>query len=195
MVDSTESNPQLLVPPVVTTLRQEYVGRGQMERTESMDIRAEREDLQEAAEQSLNIVLDLGLDETVRWVSPSWKDVIGTPVESVQGKKLSEIEVLVAGCHSAFSDALESMKRDDSRSQLIRFKVRLGAFSVLRQRSAEVAAQVVEDGSRQVENKQGEGPEEIMSLEGQGIMVHDRSSSSESHVSPFLWNARVAYLN
>ena len=154
-----------------------------MERTESMDIRAEREDLKEAAEQSMNIVLDLGLDGTVRWVSPSWRDVIGTPVESVQGKPISDIKVLVSGYQNVFSEALESMKQDDSRSQLIRFKVRLGTFSLLRQKSAEAAAQAQEDGFDQKDTGEGEGQDEIVNLEGQGIMVHDRSSSGESHVS------------
>lgn len=51
--------------------------RRPMERTPSMSIRAEKEDLKEAAEESFNVIMDLNLDGKVRWVSPSWEDVIG----------------------------------------------------------------------------------------------------------------------
>ncbi|KAG9992858.1 hypothetical protein KCU78_g19184, partial [Aureobasidium melanogenum] len=62
MVDSP--NPTMLAPPAVVALKEEAVGtkdtayRGTMERTVSMDIREEREDLKRAAEQSLNAIMD-----------------------------------------------------------------------------------------------------------------------------------------
>lgn len=62
-----------LAPPVNNDLSM----RRPMERTPSMAIRAEKEDLKEAAEDSFNVILDLNLDGNVRWVSPSWEDVIG----------------------------------------------------------------------------------------------------------------------
>lgn len=142
-----------------------------------MDIREEREDLKEAAEHSLNVILDLGLDGIVRWVSPSWKDVIGTPLESVQGKPIADA---IVENKTAFAEAVESMKQDDSRSQLIRFSVILGPQSVLRQGPQDREFQFDEDNQCQ-----GETPEqsETINLEGQGIMVYDRSSGGESHVS------------
>ena len=148
-----------------------------------MDMREEREDLKEAAEQSMNVILDLRLDGTVRWVSPSWRDVIGTPVESVLSKPIGEIIILDDGYPNGFSDAIEFMKKDDSRSQIVRFKVPLGPFSLLRQGSAEAALQVDEESLRQEESEDEEAKDELLSLEGQGIMVHDRSSGGESHVS------------
>lgn len=39
--------------------------------------KAEKDDLKEAAEHSLNVILHLNLDGTIRWVSLSWEDVIG----------------------------------------------------------------------------------------------------------------------
>jgi hypothetical protein len=33
----------------------------------------EREDLKEAAEQTLNIIVDMDLEGCIKWVSPSWK--------------------------------------------------------------------------------------------------------------------------
>ena len=62
-----------LAPPINNDLSM----RRPMERTPSMAIRAEKEDSKEAAEDSFNVILDLNLDGNVRWVSPSWEDVIG----------------------------------------------------------------------------------------------------------------------
>ena len=180
MTDQNEINKQFLAPPAVVALRKEDGdSRGRMERTISMDIREEREDLKEAAEQSLNVVLDLSLDGLVRWVSPSWKDVIGTSVESIRGKPITDI--LIDGTNrSAFSDAVESMKKDDSRSQIIRFAVQLGPFSVLKKGQIQAAIRAEDDGFRQDEMEEQE--DEVLNLEGQGIMVYDRSSGGESHV-------------
>lgn len=47
------------------------------DRTPSMAIQAEKEDLKEAAQQSSTVILDLDLDGKIRWVSQSWEDVIG----------------------------------------------------------------------------------------------------------------------
>lgn len=163
------------IPPLsVTTLRQESPGgRVAMERTASMDIRRERDDLKEAAEQSLNIILDLGLDGIVRWVSPSWSDVIGTPAESVKDKPIAD---LLLSNKDAFAEAAESMKKDDSRSKIVRFQLPLGPSSILKRRPIE---------GENEEDVPGEDQEEetVLNLEGQGIMVYDRSSGQESHVS------------
>ena len=56
----------MLAPPVVVQLRAQ--AGGQMERSLSADIREEREDLREAAEQTLNVIMDLGLNGNIRWV-------------------------------------------------------------------------------------------------------------------------------
>ncbi len=148
-----------------------------MERTLSSDIRAEREDLKEAAEQSLNVILDLGLDGIIRWVSPSWKDVVGTSVESVKGTSIADI---LLSNKDAFADAVESMKKDDSRSQIVRFRVRMGPFSALKEEFLSTEDNVEHGGSpaEQTISK----ADETLNLEGQGIMVYDRSSGGESHV-------------
>ena len=145
-----------------------------------MDIREEREDLKEAAEQSLNVILDLSLDCVVRWVGPSWRDVIGTPPESVQGRPIGDI---LCGDQQVFANAIESMKRDDSRSQIIRFKMRVGPSPVLKQDQVKEDDEVSDKTQHEDETVE---EEEILNLEGQGIMVHDRSSrgdGGESHVS------------
>src|SRR5271163_2425390 len=118
----------MLAPPVVTQLRAREDG-GQMERSLSADIREERKDLREAAEQTLNVIMDLSLDGTIRWVSPSWADVIGTTIQSVQGKPI--VDLLLGDNKDVFAEVVESMKKDDSRSQIIRFRVPLGPASRL----------------------------------------------------------------
>ena len=159
-----------------------------MERTISSDIRAEREDLKEAAEQSLNVILDLGLNGIIRWVSPSWKEVVGTPAESVKGTPIAD---LLLSNREAFNDAVESMKKDDSRSQIVRFRVQMGPSSVLKQRVVLTADGAEQGGSPAEEMASQE--DEVLNLEGQGIMVYDRSSGGESHVCVF--NITVAKLD
>ena len=173
MAGNDEFSVEPLAPPAVTALRQEIPGgRVAMERTTSIDIRRERDDLKEAAEQSLNIILDLSLDGIIRWVSPSWKDVVGTPADSVKDKPITEI---LLSNKDAFAEAAESMKKDDSRSQIVRFQVLMGPYSVLKRRQTES-----EDTQDVPERDQQE--EEVLNLEGQGIMVYDRSKGEESHV-------------
>lgn len=170
-----------LAPPVVSNLRAQ--AGGQMERSLSADIREEREDLREAAEQTLNVIMDLGLDGVIRWVSPSWADVIGTTLESVQGKPI--VELLIGDEKEVFSTVVESMQKDDSRSQIIRFRVQLGPLSKLA--PLQIPDQLQQHESETDTNTkddvevQSEPP--TIDLEGQGIMVYDRSSGGESHVN------------
>ena len=145
-----------------------------MERTHSMDMRSEREDLKAAAEQSLNVILDLGLDGAIRWVSPSWKDVVGTPAESVKNRPIADI---LLSNRDGFADAVQSMKEDDSKSRVIRFQVQKGPFSVLKpsvDSDDEIGGENAEEDA--------ENEEQVLNLEGQGIMVYDRSSDGEGHV-------------
>ncbi|MCJ1295407.1 rim15, signal transduction response regulator [Xylographa carneopallida] len=187
MVDQGESAGQFLAPPILAAIRSDEVkARVQMERTVSQDIREERADLKEAAEQSLNVILDLSLDGIVRWVSPSWQDVVGTTIDSIRGKPIANL-IVDGGQTSPFHEAVESMKKDDSRSHIIRFKVRLGPLSVLAQSPTDRAVQGEADGFRQDESEELQ-EERIINLEGQGIMVYDRSSGGESHKT--MWMIR-----
>lgn len=190
MPTEDDSNQQLLVPPAVTALRYEDAAtRVPIHRTESMNIRDEREDLKQAAEQSLNVILDLGLDGIIQWVSPSWKDVVGTFAEEIKGTPIAH---LLLGDKNAFADAVESMKKDDSRSQIIRFQVRMGASLYRATKAAGDQLRLQQDQGIREEPRAEEGQEDekeeaqegdkIISLEGQGIMVYDRSGAGESHV-------------
>lgn len=140
-----------------------------MERSLSQDIREEREDLREAAESTLNAIVDLNLDGTIRWASPSWIDVVGTQLASLEGLAMSDL--VVGENKTVFSDVVESMKTDDSKSHRVRFAVELGPLSKL----------------RSLPDIQGpDAPEiepQVVDLEAQGIMVYDSVSGGESHVS------------
>lgn len=174
-VDEGDRRPSL-APPAVTALRDEDTReRIPIERTHSMDMRSEREDLKTAAEQSLNVILDLGLDGVIRWVSPSWKDVVGTLVESVKNKPIAD---LLLSNRDAFANAVQSMKEDDSKSRVIRFQVQKGPFSVLKQNTREDEKMSDEEDA----GEDAEDEEQVLNLEGQGIMVYDRSSDGEGHV-------------
>ncbi|KUJ11071.1 putative Serine/threonine-protein kinase cek1 [Mollisia scopiformis] len=173
-----EDNKDMLAPPVVSQLRAQ--AGGLMERSLSAAIREEREDLREAAEQTLNVIMDLSLDGTIRWVSPSWTDVIGTTFESVQGKAIKDL--LVSDNKEVFAEVVESMKKDDSRSQIVRFSVQLGPASKLA--PLQMPDQLMAEG-----DEEAAAPDEPLTidLEGQGIMVYDRSSGGESHT---MWSFR-----
>jgi len=151
--------PNTLAPPAVASLR---AGAAPMERSLSEDIREEREELREAAEQTLNVILDLNLNGTIRWVSPSWVDVIGTQPDSVTGSAVADL--IVSDNKTIFAEIVESMKKDDSRSQIIRFAIRRGPLSRL---------MPLEIGKE----------DDDIDLEAQGIMVYDTASGGESHVS------------
>lgn len=192
MAENTTSTTQFLAPPAVTALRQEARSIdpkfSPMTRSLSDDMREEREDLREAAERTLNVIADLDLDGRVKWVSPSWKQVVGTPPESVEGRLISEILV---DNENVFHDAIESMKVDDSHSRFIRFAVRMGPNSTLkqspeRQPSGSETETLAKDAVRNAEIQPGPVEDDqrgVLNMEAQGIMVFDRVADEASHVS------------
>lgn len=202
----SESLAAMPPPSAVMKLKEEAAaGNGDqsrvaMERTVSMDIRDEREDLKRAAEQSLNVLMDLGLDGNIRWVSPSWQDVVGTPADSVIGTPIAD---LIVDNKAAFSDTVESMKQDDSRSQIIHFSLKLGPASVLRlsttdnDDSPETPKPKDNDEENQEEETTGSNSgdaEPVVNLEAQGIIVYNRTSGATSHVS--IWSiGRATFAN
>lgn len=134
----------------------------------SENMREERDQFREVVEQTLNVIVDLNLDGTIKWVSPSWVDVIGTQPEAVQGQPLSDI--IVSDNKGVFPEVVESMKKDDTRSHRVRFAVALGPLSKL------LSLDSVQDGAESAEPQ-------VTDLEAQGIMVYDGTSGGESHVS------------
>ncbi|KAK7970549.1 Response regulator receiver rim15p [Apiospora saccharicola] len=155
-------DPDRLAPPAVSSLRRAEAAGSSMERTLSADIREEREELREAAEQTLNVIVDLNLDGTIRWVSPSWVDVIGTQTDTLEGTPIADL--IIGDDKGVFADAIDYMKTDDSRSHFIRFTVYLGPFSKL----------ITVNELGEPENSEDEPA--TVELEAQGIMVYDRAT-------------------
>jgi serine/threonine-protein kinase RIM15 len=186
MAGNDSPNPQFLAPPAVTALRQEARNIDpKMVRSLSDNMREEREDLKEAAEQTLNIIVDMDLEGRIIWVSPSWKQVVGSSLKSVEGRMISDI---LLGNKDVFRDAIESMKQDDSRSRFIRFALEMGPDSVLKY-SPEPPPAITNNATveERAEKGVGDAQEEeynhnVLSMEGQGIMVYDRTDDEAGHV-------------
>lgn len=161
-----------LASSAVTTLKNEAVAKSlparvEMERSFSQDIQEGSRELKEAAEQTRNIILDLSLDGLIRWVSPSWTDVVGSHLEAVKGTPISKF---IVDKLEAFTEAIDSLKNDDSKSQYVKFAIEIGITSDL------------EPMLTSEQKADAEGDKSILELEGQGIMVYDRTSGGESHV-------------
>jgi serine/threonine-protein kinase RIM15 len=181
-----DKKPATLLPPAVAALKQEAVGssnsRVAMERSISQDMREEREDLKEAAEHSLNIIMDLDLESRIRYVTPSWKDVVGSTPEEVAGK--SVLDIIWDGA-DGFAETIESVKKYDSRSHIVRFSVCMGPHSLLRKRRSRPAADESPEHAPQSPTVAAcEDEQQILNLEAQGIMIYDRTTGAESHVGP-----------
>jgi serine/threonine-protein kinase RIM15 len=188
MADDGPPNPQFLAPPAVTALRQEARNiNPKMTRSLTEDMREEREDLKEAAEQTLNIIVDLDLDGRIKWVSPSWKQVVGSSPDSVEGQMIADILV---GNKDVFGDAIEAMKVDDSRSRFIRFAVQMGPDSVLKDSSESQSMFVDLENDKEETSESASTPQteeeepkhNLLTMEGQGIMVYDRTDDQTGHV-------------
>lgn len=189
--------PASLVPPAVAALKDEAAAeghdRGQMLRTISMDIREEREDLKKAAEQSLNAILELDLEGHVRWVSPSWEDVTGIAPSSVVGKPIAE---LLAENNTIFANCLDAMRKDDSKSRVVRFSIKSPpSIPYEDAHSADDKTPVEPQAGLDSLPEPGEAADaqpaedESVELEAQGIMVYDRTTGEESHT---MWMIKPA---
>jgi len=143
-------------------------------------MREEREDLKEAAEHSLNIIMDLDLAGKVRYVSPSWRDVVGTSPDDVKGKPV--LDIIYAG-KDGFAETIESVRKYDSRSHIARFSVLMGPHSILRRKRSKPAVDADQQSVPPSPTKDDDDDDnQTLNLEAQGIMVYDRATGAESHV-------------
>lgn len=171
--------PEVLEPKIITDLKgnpeviTDHLAT-RMSRSISHDMREERDDLRAVAEQSLNAIMDLGLDGNVRWISQSWFQLTGVKPEDLYGKAICDV---VYDNKTIFADAVTSMRKDDAKSRIIRFGV-LGAPIPI------ASDEAIEEGTSDMNSKKGH-----ICLEAQGIMVYDRSTSHESHT---MWMIKPA---
>lgn len=190
--------PATLAPAAVTALKDEAATavseKGQMLRTISMDIREEREDLKKAAEQSLNAILELDFEGRVRWVSPSWHDVTGNAADTLIGKPIAD---MVVDNPSVFSDCVDAMRKDDSKSRVIRFSIYAPPQTADQEALSADDATPVETrpGAETLPDSEAGTEAETaastltIELEAQGIMVFDRATGEESHT---MWMVKPA---
>ncbi|KAK0278074.1 rim15, signal transduction response regulator [Friedmanniomyces endolithicus] len=124
-----DQTPRIIAPPAISALRAEAEqdARVHMERTISMDIREEREDLKRAAEQSTNAILELDLEHKVRWASPGWQDLTGQAAKDIAGKPVAD---LIIGNQDVFAECVEAIRKDDSKSRIVRFAARTPGLHV-----------------------------------------------------------------
>ncbi|KAF2773237.1 hypothetical protein EJ03DRAFT_265161 [Teratosphaeria nubilosa] len=202
--DASRQGP--LAPPAVTALREgpgkDGTSRAHMERTISMDIREEREDLKRAAEQSVSAIMELDLENRVRWVSPSWQNLTNGEPSDIMGKHIGGVLV---DDQNVFAECVERMRKDDSKSHIVRFSLLLapplnpedGASSDEKtpvddkseaQTIASSEAEGLDKTSTHPAAKAAEATETI-NLEAQGIMVYDRDTGDESHT---MWMVKPA---
>lgn len=172
-----------LQPPAVAALRNEaepgsHKHRHAMERSFSQDIQEGTQELKQAAELTRNIILDVSLDGIIRWVSPSWTDVVGTQLESVKGKPISSF---IHDDPHAFESAIESLKSNTSKSQFIKFAIQIGTQSDLSPMLASHKDALRKLEGRAEDEADDEPQKALLELEGQGIMVYDRASGKQSH--------------
>lgn len=194
MANNESPKPQFLAPPAVTALRQEARNIDpKMVRTLSDNMREEREDLKEAAEQTLNIIVDMDLEGCIKWVSPSWRQVVGSSPESVEGHMISEI---LLGNKDVFRDAIESMKQDDSRSRFIRFALQMGPDSVLKYapEPPPAATDNQATGEETEKSQEAEYNHNVLNMEGQGIMVYDRTDDEAGHVRTSMFCLPLSFI-
>jgi serine/threonine-protein kinase RIM15 len=148
-----------------------------MQRTLSEDIREQREDLKEAAEYTKSVVVELSVEGVIKWASPSWLEVVGTRVEDIVGHPIAE---LVVSDKAVFEQATEAIRKDDARSHNVRFSVLAGPDNPIRKKHSRKRDDAAPEEPLDAEELE---EEIIVDLEGQGIMVYDRSTGRESHVS------------
>ena len=114
------------------------------------------------------------------------------------------ISEILVGNKNVFRDAIDVMKEDDSRSRVIRFVVQMGPDSVLRYapeprpieleittaREGKMAEGIITDETTEPSQAEGEDEHDVLTMEGQGIMVYDRTDDEAGHVRLILPHAR-----
>lgn len=85
--------------------------------------------------------------------------------------------------NTMFDDAIESMRKDDSKSRILRFTVECDEPTDQSQDQVKV---VESSQDSEPDAASHAGVKSLQLLEAQGIVVYDRTTGQESHVSFFL---------
>ncbi|BFZ63627.1 rim15, signal transduction response regulator [Saitoella coloradoensis] len=153
---------------------------------------AETLDLREAAEQaqSQNVVIELTLSGMLRWVSPTWQDVLGSDPSTVVGRPIRE---LLVGDRDAFTEGIGKLLEDGGHSHRIRFQMDVGGSHAGRVGGGGGSGD--EDDERVFAQDEDYDctTSHIIDLEAQGILLHAPASSNSplaSGVTDTMWVIR-----
>lgn len=141
----------------------------EMERTSTTTVREEKLELQFAASQNANVIMEIDLHGNISWLSPSWRNVYGTRPEDVLGKAASEIFV---DDTNALSTAFQDMQEQETVSFKMQMKANVAASS----------PEPLPTRSEPLDEEAGDSAH-FVDLECQGILVRDRKNDIATHVS------------
>ncbi|KAG4304656.1 hypothetical protein PORY_002049 [Pneumocystis oryctolagi] len=148
----------------------------------------EEQDFKQTAKESqrINILIELSLDGKFKWLSPSWKDIVGIDSKEVLGKPISNFLV---GNDSIFTHATNVLLKDDSHIFRIHFNIITNMFSVYDPEKNTTLAFNNENASFKDNNDAfyRENLTGVLEMEGHGILIRDRFTSNAIHT---MWIAR-----
>ncbi|ORY82673.1 hypothetical protein BCR37DRAFT_392874 [Protomyces lactucae-debilis] len=150
--------------------------------SEDEKLHGENIDLNRAANETRSIIVELSLEGSVRWISPSWQDLIGTDPQSLYDRPISE--TLADEDKTCFSRATAQLIEDDSRSVRITFWLALPADSV----DHRIPRLESDDFTISLSAPLPEALE----VDATGILIHDRSSGQPTHT---MWVLNVVQDN
>src|SRR5947207_11523722 len=136
--------------------------------TEEAMMIEETEDLRQAAEQSQreNVLVELTLDNIIKWVSSSWQDVIGYyslhtkanfPRSDAKDVVRHSISKVLVGDQHVFDKATDIILADDAHSLRVRFMVALGDASKYDDEQDEQGVSKLDDKLPEALEMEGQG--------------------------------------
>ncbi|PWN42674.1 hypothetical protein IE81DRAFT_313263 [Ceraceosorus guamensis] len=117
--------------------------------------------LQAAAETS-NVLIELSLDdETLLYVSPAWRIVVGSDPSDVLDRPIADL--LAPGDVTTFAEAREQLQVNDSHTVEAAFRLKVDRSMV------------------QISEGEDEATDYYQEMEGKGMLMRDRQSGQASH--------------
>lgn len=185
-------------PSVVISSTGDYLDAKDLERASDNrsyydDQNNPQDDLMEASAKNPSMLLELDMDGNVVHLGKSWESLIGTKINKILNRPISNIILGTEDDKKVFNNAISIMITDDA-SYRVRFVV---ATNDLKPENGDGESFESEDGEFETPADQGSLSSistngEMIELEGQGILIHD-SKNIPTHsmwiLKPFFANA------
>ncbi|KAG5519964.1 hypothetical protein PMAC_000241 [Pneumocystis sp. 'macacae'] len=137
--------------------------------------------------QRINILIELSLDGKLKWLSPSWKDIVGIDSKQALGRPISDFLV---GDDNVFSRAINVLLEDDSHIFRIYFNV-VTNLSPIDEIERDISFISNNEETASFKNKNEVSSRKkltgVLEMEGHGILIRDRFTSNAIHT---MWIAR-----